>query len=428
MKIGIIGAGCTGLTAGYELARRGHQVHIYEREPQIGGLMQTVRVGDQLLEKSYHHLFTSDTDFIGLAEELGLASRISWVAPKNGIYINHKLYPFTSPKDLLFLNELTLLNRAAMGYLMLKARMIRDWKQLESVPAREWVIRTAGRGVWEKFWRPLLCAKFDRDADSVSAVWLWSKIKLRGSTRGKNPSREVLGYMDGSFGLVYEALARRIVELGGQIECSKEVRSVVPRADKTLDVDGANFDAVIATCAPPLLAEMVPSLPETCREQLGRTKYKANICMILELAKSVSPYYWISVAHDDFPFVGVIEHTNLVPKDQYRAHILYLSRYIDPKNELFLMSDEQVGGIFVDYLTRIFPRFDPSDIINTRVSRERFAQPVIVTNYSAVVPDYQLPVENLYLACMAQIFPEDRGQNYAIRIGRHVADLVHGRK
>jgi len=428
VKIGIVGAGGTGLTAGFELTGRGHTVTVFERESQVGGLTQTVRVGNELLEKAYHHLFTSDTDFIELAEELGLGSKLLWIAPKNGIYLNHRLHPFTSPKDLLRLNELSIVERLAMGYLMLKAKTIRDWRPLERIPARDWVIKTAGQGVWNKFWRPLLAAKFDQDADRVSAVWLWSKIKLRGSTRGKNPSRELLGYMQGSFGLVNDALVKKITDAGGKVLCNHEVKRITPRDDQNLDVDGERFDAVLVTCAPQLLLEMVPSLPEEFREKIGRIKYKANICLTLELRHQVSPYYWTSIAQNDFPFVAMIEHTNLLPKDPYNAHILYLSRYIDEKNELFQKSDAEIQAIFIAALKKIFPQFDESDIINARMNRERFAQPVIVTEYSRIVPDFRVPVANLYLACMAQIYPEDRGQNYAVRIAKQVVDVMHNRK
>ena len=45
-------------------------------------------------------------------------------------------------------------------------------------------------------------------------------------------------------------------------------------------------------------------------------------------------------------------------------------------------------------------------------------------NYSKLLPPLQTPVPGLYSACMAQIYPEDRGQNYAIRIGREAADAI----
>jgi protoporphyrinogen oxidase len=428
VKIGIVGAGATGLTAGYELAKRGHQVCLFERDDRIGGLARTHRVGDRQLEVFYHHIFTSDTDFIDLAGELGLASRLLWLHPRNAIYADNRLFPFTSPKDLLFFKPLSLIDRVRLGLLTIKARKIRDWPVLENITVRQWVVQTAGEKVWEKFWRPLLVAKFDLDADRIAATWLWNKIKLRGSTRGKNPSREVLGYMDGSFGLVYDRLAEKIKELGGRIRLSSEVKEMTPLPDSTLKIGEEIFDAVIATAAPSTLPKIVPAFSPGYREQLNQVKYKANLCLLLELAEPLSPYYWTSVAQDDFPFVAVIEHTNLLPVEGYNSHVVYLSRYIDERNELYLESDEKIRDIFLYSLKRMFPQFNPAGIIHSQVHRARFAQPVIVTGYSKIRPEFETPVKNLYLASMAQIFPEDRGQNYAIRMGKQIAGLIHDRK
>jgi protoporphyrinogen oxidase len=299
---------------------------------------------------------------------------------------------------------------------------------LENITVRQWIIDTAGERVWEKFWRPLLVAKFDLDADRVAASWLWNKIKLRGSTRGKNPSREVLGYMDGSFGLVYDRLMEKIKEMDGQIRVSTEIKEIVPQPDGSLRMGNETFDAVIVTLAPSSLPKLVPGLPADYREKLNQVKFKANLCLLLELKEALSPYYWTSVAQEDFPFVAVIEHTNLLPVEGYNAHVVYLSRYIDERNELYLESDQQVRDIFVYHLKRMFPQFDPAGILRSEVHRARYAQPVIVTGYSKIRPEFQTPVKNLYLAGMAQIFPEDRGQNYAVRMGKQMAGLIHDRK
>ena len=63
-------------------------------------------------------------------------------------------------------------------------------------------------------------------------------------------------------------------------------------------------------------------------------EYFGAVCTILELKESLSDIYWMNVADDGFPFGGVIEHTNMIPKEAYNgSHIVYLSRY-------FAMSEE----------------------------------------------------------------------------------------
>lgn len=428
MNICIVGGGATGLTAGYELIKKGHKVTIFERDAGVGGLVGTFKVGDLHIEKLYHHIFTSDLQIIELIEELGLGQELMWREPKNAIYINDKLYPFTSPVDLLLFKELSPIERIAMGMLVFRAKFVKDWKSLETMSVKEWIVANAGMNVYEKVWRPLLNSKFDIDSDKVSAVWIWNKFKLRGSTRGKNINKELLGYMHGSFGIVYEALASRIKESGGTIVNSCKVNSINPRENKTLDVvtekGTENFDRVIVTAAPSVMKNLGLSLPSWYIEKLDKIKYKSNICVLLELKESLSPYYWITVAQNDSPLVLVIEHTKLIPDPAYKSNVVYLSRYLDESSELYSASDDHIIEVFLSYLKKLFPAWDRSSVINAHVNRARFAQPVVMQEYSKIIPDYKTPIENLYLASMAQIYPEDRGQNYSVRMGREISGIV----
>ena len=428
MNICIVGAGPTGLTAAYELAQRGHRVSLFEREEQYGRLVDTIRVGDKRLEKFYHHLFTGDDTIIDLIEELNLSSELSWLSPRNGMYINREILPFSSPADLLLFKEFSLSERFSLISLLLKARLITNWKRLENITAKEWVIKHAGEQVYRKMWEPLLHSKFDRDADKISAAWLWSRIKLRSATRKKTLHAEMLGYLNGTFMTVYEKLASRIKECGGTIECSHPVSQITPHSDGSLEVScngrREHFEAVILTSAPSLMLEMGLPLPAWYRESIAQIKYKAHICILLELTEPLSPYYWIAVAEKEFPFIAVVEHTNLVPVNGYQCHLAYLSRYINEESDLFLSSDERLQEHFITYLTRMFPQWDSSTIRAIHVNRARYVQPVICTGYSRILPSLKTPIENLYLASMAQIYPEDRSQNCAVKWGKRVASLV----
>lgn len=432
MHICIIGAGPTGLTAGYELAQRGHRVTLFEREERYARLINTVTVGEKRLEKFYHHLFTSDGDSIDLIEELNLSSELSWMSPRNGMYINRTVVPFSSPADLVSCSEFSLSERISLVRLLLKARLIKNWQKLGDVTAREWVLRHSGEGIYKKMWEPLLHSKFDRDADIISAAWLWSRIRLRSATRGKMLLRESLGYMHGSFMTVYDTLASRIREYGGRIECSQPAVRITPNRDGSLEVflngHREHFEAVILTCAPSVMLDMGLPLPSGYGENIARIRYKAHICVLLQLTRPLSPHYWITVADRTLPFIAVVEHTNLVPVNGYGCHLVYLSRYVDEASDLFLSSDEKLQEQFMAGLRRMFPQWDTSTIRAIEVNRARYVQPVMCTGYARILPPLATPIENVYLASMAQIYPEDRGQNYAIRMGRRIAHLVNGTK
>jgi len=274
LKIAIVGAGPTGLVAGYDLVKAGHQVRIFEKEPHYGGLVSTTPVGKGRVERFYHHVFTGDREFIEVAQKLSLTVRMRWQTPSNGIYLNNRLYPFTSPLDLLLFPELNFYSRVALGLLICRARKLADWKELEHLPAKEWIIRQAGTEVYQKVWEPLLQSKFAEEAANISAAWMWHKFKQRGSTRSYNFQRELLGYLDGSFMVLYDRLARAVEKGGGEIFLSEAVEGIAVQSDQSLVVSSGKrrerFDKVIVTIPPQALPGITRDLPPTVgRSQLS---------------------------------------------------------------------------------------------------------------------------------------------------------------
>ncbi len=433
MRIGIVGAGATGLTAAYYLAKAGHKVTVLEAEDYCGGIAGAVDMGKTRLERFYHHIFTGDSDLISLAGELGLSGRLKWHMPKNAVYINKKLYPFTTPMDLVRFSEIPLIQRLRLGLLVLKAGNIKDYKALDKISASEWIRSKAGSKAYGKLWEPLLKSKFDDQANEISAVWLWNKLKLRGRSREKPMQGEMLGYMEGSFSVLYDTLRERINELDGRVLTGNRVHAVLPEGNGRVRIVTSNdimaFNRLLVTASPEILLETAGEyLPLSYRNKLSMISYKANICAVLKLSRPLSPWYWITVAQNDFPFVLLIEHTSIVPWEEYGSHIVYLSRYLDAGNPLYTASDNSITDLFAHHVQRIFPSFNPAEIKSATVYRTRYAQPVVVKNYSKLLVPHETPLENLYLACMAQIYPEDRGQNYAVRMGREAALLMTNMK
>lgn len=427
MRVGIIGGGATGLAAGYYLSPE-HEVVIFEAAPVPGGLVRSEPVGEGRVEEFYHLLLPSDQDLVRLIGELGLSSDLLWHTPSSSIYIGGKLYPFTSPRDILSFPELSLSRRLALGLMVYRARWRKDWRSLDRISAREWVIRQAGRGVYDKVWAPLLHSKFDRDADRVSAAWLWNKFKLRGTSKNKTMSSELVGYLEGSFTRIYDRLGEKIRAAGGEIRCGSRVEAlkILPGGGLEIAVPGdpERFDAIIAAVAPAELARICPDLPEDYRLRLEKVKYKANLCFRLELSRGLSPYYWILAADDSLPFVAVIEHTNFASLPGSDSRLVYLSRYLDPDDNLFSASDREIEELFISALKRMFPDLADGEIKSSALFRARYAQPVTSVGYLDLLPPPVTPVPGLYLASMAQIYPQDRGQSYAVKIAQEVSGLV----
>ena len=217
MKVGIIGGGVGGLAAGYELAKAGHTVELFERAPFLGGLASTFDVGGGRLERFYHHLFLSDTTIIGLLDELGLKDSLIWEDSKVGYFTHGRIFPFATAKDLLKFSPVGFLDRIRMGLVTLYIQRIKNWKRLEDTTAARFMRKWAGRRNYEEIWEPLLRGKFGRYAEQVAMPWMWSKFATRVASRKGLLGREQLGYIQGSWQVLIDALEQRITELGGEV-------------------------------------------------------------------------------------------------------------------------------------------------------------------------------------------------------------------
>jgi protoporphyrinogen oxidase len=425
----VIGAGFTGLAAAYELARRGIKVTVLEKDNQIGGLAGSFEIDGHRIEKFYHHFFNNDEYVVKLAKELGCENELLQRETKTGMYLNNEIFKLSTPFDLLRFKPLSLIDRLKLGGLVLKARKIKDWKQLESVTAEEWLLQLCGPEVYRVIWEPLLRGKFGSFAPEISAVWFWNKLVLRGSSRSRT-EKEVLAYYSSGFEALAERIADVIKSAGGVISTSAAVESLIVQNNHIKGVQTPNgaiyAEAVIATPALPIIADLVkPYVSNQYVAELRQIKYLANVCLVLELFHSLSDIYWLNVSDNDFPFIGVIEHTNFRAAQDYSGrHIVYMSKYFPETSEMYRMNEEQVFESSLLYIKRMFAKFDRSWVRNYHVWKARYAQPVVVRNYSSLVPSNETPIKGLYIATMAQIYPEDRGTNCAIREGRHIGQVV----
>jgi len=430
MRVAIVGAGVTGLSIADTLSQRGIDCTLFEQEPTVGGLAGSFTVDGTYLEKFYHHLFTSDTAMAALIERLGLGPKLHWLPTTNSYYAN-RFYRLSTPLDLLRFSHISLVDRFRLGLLYLRTRTLTDWRPLEAITAREWLVDMAGEGVYRGVWEPMLRGKFGRYADEVAAVWIWNKLKLRGSSRGKG-QEERLGYLEGGFGQAIDAWEHDLRESGVRFALGAPVDKVQIAPDPATGVlratgvvaKGELFpaDRVIVTTAPEIFARLAPDLPEAYRETLTSITYLANVCLVMSLDRSLSSTYWLNVGDPNIPFTGVIEHTNMQRPELYGGnHVAYLSRYLDPADPYYGMEADELLDAYLPYLQRMFRGFQRGWVRQAWAWRERYTQPVIGLHYSERKPPFKTPVGHLWLSCMAQVYPEDRGMNYAVEYGRRAA-------
>jgi protoporphyrinogen oxidase len=428
MRVAVVGAGITGLTAALELAKAGHQVVVYEKDSVPGGLMASFPFAGTHLDKVYHHIFVHSQPTLDLLGELGLADAMEWVAAPAGYFHGGGIYRLASAWDLLRFQPLSFWERVRFGLSVLRAQRVKDWRALDDVPAAEWLASVCGRRVYEVMWEPLLRSKFGDAYEQVSAAWFWYKLQQRGARRGRQGGAERLGYLEGSFGRLADALVAAVEARGGRVALGTPLERLAWSDDalRLATPEGeAAFDRVVFTAAPPVLLEVAPDLPDAYRQQLAAIRYTANLCAILALDRSLSDIYWLNISDRRFPFGGAIEHTNLIPPERYRGlHVVYLTRYLDADHPNYHRTDGELLDLYEPFLRELNPGFDRSWVRELHVFRSDHAAPVCCVGYGRQVPDLATPVAGLYLATMCQIYPEDRGLDLGVLLGRKVAARV----
>ena len=402
MKIAIVGGGITGLIAGYRLSQKKHQVFIFEKENQLGGLASGFKKENWhwSLENFFHHLFTSDEAAKDLISDLNLDSRLFYLRPKTAIFYKGRISQFDSPLNLLLFPYLSFPEKIRVGLATIFLKATNNWEKLEKITAWNWLVSNYGERAFRVLWQPLLEGKFGSYAKKVSAAWFWARIKKR-STK--------LGYLKGGFQLLTETLAKKIKENGGKIFLKREVKNL-----RELKKD---FDKIIITTP----AEKF--FPKKFPPMLGAM----NLILVFKEQFLTDSTYWLNVNEKNFPFVAVVEHTNFISPEHYGGnHILYVGGYYPQNHRYFKMTAKQIFEEFRPFLQKINPNYNfRLFTIHYSLFTNLFAQPIVPVNYSKLLSKIKktLP-KNLYLANMQTIYPWDRGVNYAIDQGEEIAQEI----
>lgn len=428
LNIAIIGAGAAGMAAAWDLARAGHQVELFEAEKEVGGLAAGFRDEgwEWTLEKFYHHWFESDQDVLKLMDEIGKRDQVIFPRPKTSYWMDGKIYRSEMNASMLRLPlSFPSLFRLGLAGVYLKF-ITRDWRALEQSTADAWLRRFMGEEVYNRLWKPLLIGKFADRYTEVNMAWMWARIHAR-SLR--------LGTFTGGFQAFLNALAEAISTQGARIHLGTAVQSIGSQDGKptlTINDETRIFDRVISTASPGLMLRLAPELRDTpYGEQMGMLKSIGAVCLVLALKQSLltDGTYWLNLPAtsadkrvSQFPFLALVEHTNYMDKAHYGGDVLiYCGDYVPPDHEYFRLSEAEMVERFLPALAKVNPAFGREWVRKTWLWRAPYAQPVPGLNHSRNIPPLKTPLPGLYWASMSQVYPWDRGTNYAVEIGRRVA-------
>jgi protoporphyrinogen oxidase len=424
MRIAIVGAGIAGLTAAYDLVQAGHIVSVYEAGAQAGGLASGFRDErwEWPLERFYHHLFETDTAIRRLVDAIGFSDRLFFRAPVTSQWWNGRAWALDGALPVLRFPALPFPDRVRFGATIAYLKYAtNDWRTLEQTTAVAWTRRWMGNHAYRVLIRPLLEGKFGPYVDEVNMAWLWARFKARSFK---------LGYFAGGFQAFCDALLDRVRKLGADVLLSTPITALAqqPGGWRVSPAGGepGDFDAVIVTGAPGLLGKLAPQLPPGYLGQLKGLRSMGAVVMTIALRQPLTDgLYWINMPKDQFPFLALVEHTNFIGSEHYGGdHLIYCGDYLDPSHEYFRLSDGDLLERFLPALKLVNPRFERAWVRKFWLHREPYAQPIVPVGHSRNIPPLATPLPGLFWASMSQVYPWDRGTNFAVELGQSVAREV----
>ncbi|MDO8498607.1 MAG: NAD(P)/FAD-dependent oxidoreductase [bacterium] len=419
MRIAILGAGFTGLTAALRLTQQGHEVAVFEKESQVGGLA----VGfskpewEWTLEKAYHHWFTSDDYALNLAKELNYPVIVK--QPQTNVFVDNKSLPFDSPLSILRFPYLPFVDRIRMGLAAFYMKLTPRYQKFEGQKALPWIRKYMGEKATKLVWEPLFTGKFGDYKDNIALTWFWSRIKKRTFK---------LAYPQGGFQSFADRLAQEIENLGGKILLNTEISGLTSGENKiSLTINHKpstthQFDKVIVTLPSPIFTKITSGLPHDYIQRISSIPHLHALNLILILKKPfLGDIYWLNVTDTSFPFLVLAEHTNFMDSKYYgNHHILYIGNYLPSDHPYLKMTATQLLQIFDPFLKQINPTYH-SSLITSHLFLSLFAQPIVTADYPNLIPTMETPIKNVYLANMDMVYPWDRQTNYAMEMGEKVA-------
>lgn len=423
----VIGAGLAGLAASYDLLSAGQQVTLIDAAPFLGGLAGSLQIEGQSVERFYHFICRADRHLTDFIAEVGLQNRLHWSQTNTAFYTQGRLFSFGTPFDLLSFSAVPWSQRIRFGLHIISSRYRSQWRQLDKIPAKPWLIESIGEQAYQVIWHPLLQIKFGEYHDRISAAWVWHRIWRVAKSRRRLWEHESFGYLENGSATLVDHLA-------GWMAAQPQARLLSGTQVRALDIQDGRVrgvhsdqgylpcDAAISTLALPTLNKLLPGRSEPYFEKARQIDFIGVVCALFSLKHTFSRNFWTNINDPRISFNGVIELTNLNRYLQAAGlNLIYVPFYLPTDQPRYQETDEALFAEYIPMLRLINPAFDESWIKERFVFRTPHAQAVCTTGFVDLMPAVRSPITGLYVTDSTQFYPEDRTISAAIRQGRLAA-------
>lgn len=415
----VVGGGITGLTIAYIASKSDYDVTVLESNKEFGGLLNTFDICNNQLEHFYHHFFTHDKEIHWLIKELGLSNNLFYKKTSMGVYRNKTTYKFDGVIDLMNFKPISIFGKIRFAITSLYIGKFANWKKYESISTLDWFYKFAGIKVTNSLWKPLLDIKFGPFSDKVPLSWMIGRLRQRMSSRKQGEER--LGYLEGSLNVLLRKLIKELKSNGVKLVSNSKVNNLIIEENiiKGVVTNESQYLAnkTIFTIPSVYLVDLIKPFNVKLAKKIESIEYFGATCVILELNKKLSDIYWLNIAEEEFPFGGIIEHTNFISPDNYEGkHIVYLSRYFAKNEDISEMSKKEIIDLMIPSLKKIYKKLDDSNIEKIHVFKTNTAAPVCDLNFSKKVIKVKTEIKNLFISSMMHVYPDERSVNNSIRI------------
>ena len=431
MHIAIIGGGLMGISLAYFLTENGRRVTVLEQSTAPGGFHSAIQLEDGLSVPPYPHgIFPGDTHTLELINQLGLHNEVRFRSAHTGFLHHGKIHPLRTLWDFLTFSPLRLRDRLRLGQTIIQARMTSDWRELDHIPVREWLVRAGGERNFDHIWAPLLEAKFDHFYDNVPATFIWSWLKRASGQRGGPRFSASLAYLRQGPTALIRAMTDAIQARGGEIRTQTRVREIEVYGDQLGRVRTStgmlDFDVVVSAVPTPDFSRLLLSADEDYLRQLGEIPYLDLICPALVLDQPLSDYWTINLTDPTSPFSTIVQ---MPCPGQDGTHVVYLPKYTAPENDWMGVPDETIREAWLLRLRQIYPSLKAEHIRHFIVSRARYVDPLHFVDATRRIPSIRTPYRGLYLVNTSQVYPNLPTSEAVIDHARHIAkQLVEQRE